>query len=90
MISDRPPARRAEAAYVEIVERVPFDQLGTAVERGIVMPTEVRINGAPLLCPKDDPVEIHTIRIGEDAVKVTLTLWARMIKVGHEHVEGEG
>jgi hypothetical protein len=92
MVAPRPPARSAPA-FVEIVERVPYEKLGDAIENGIIRPNEIRINGTPILCPRDEQVvEVHSMKIGgdDDLVKVTLTMWARHIRIGHEHIEPEG
>lgn len=90
----RPPSRSAPA-YVEIVERVPYEQLGAAIESGYLRPNEVRINGTPIACPAEDEViVVHAVEIGGDfedgLVKVTLTMWARHVKIGHEHIEPGG
>jgi hypothetical protein len=89
----RPPARSAPA-YVEIVERVPFEKLGDAIENGIVRPNEIRINGTPILCPNDqETIEVHSMSLGGDfedgLVRVTVTMWARHVRIGHEHIEPE-
>jgi hypothetical protein len=92
----RPPSR-SKPAFVEIVERVPYEKLGDAIDSGIVRANEIRINGTPILCPKEEEViTVHEIQIGagadyEDAlVKVTLTMWARHVRIGHEHIETDG
>lgn len=55
---------------------------------GLVVPNEIRINGKPVLAPASDPVIVHEIPIGaHEPVKVTLTLFARVVSVRHETVK---
>jgi hypothetical protein len=68
-----------EGAFIEIIERTdnPDPQ--------VIVPNEVRINGIPLLASADDPVEVHGIStLANDVVRVTLTLFARRVVIGHE------
>lgn len=68
-----------EAAYIEIIEKT------ADANPLVIVPNEIRINGVPLLAPADDPVVVHEISMGsEDIVKVTLTLYARRVVIGHE------
>lgn len=97
MVAPRPPAR-SRPAFVEIVERVPYEKLGDAIESGIIRPNEIRINGTPILCPAEDEViQVHAVQIGgspdnveDQLVKVTLTMWARHVRMCHEHIETDG
>lgn len=68
-----------EAALIEIIERT------ANPDPRVIVPNEIRINGIPLLAPADDLVTVHEISTGaHDAVKVTLTLYARRVVIGHE------
>jgi primosomal protein N' len=79
-------------AYIEIVERVPADQLEQFEDAGYLVPNEVRIEGIPLAVPYGEGIEVHGIVIptdkapsdGNAIAKVTLTLFARVIHMGHE------
>ncbi|MFE2994102.1 hypothetical protein ACFXG4_03675 [Nocardia sp. NPDC059246] len=52
---------------------------------GVVVPNEIRLNGKRVLAPADDPVIVHGVTVNaEEPVKVTLTLFARVVKIGHE------
>ena len=54
----------------------------------VIIPNEIRINGQPLLTPKDHPVKVHEITIqGSDVVLVTLTLFARRVVIAAEDPE---
>ncbi|MET8430140.1 hypothetical protein [Nocardia sp. NPDC004860] len=72
-----------DCADIEIIEktsRASRDGAG-----GIVTPNEIRINGKPVLAPADDPVIVHGVTMNaHEPVKVTLTLFARIVKIGHE------
>ncbi|MFC4373354.1 hypothetical protein ACFO5K_04515 [Nocardia halotolerans] len=68
---------------IEIIEYADTDDRSGAA--GVVRPQEIRINGKPVLSPKDNPVVIHELAIGgDDVVKVTLTVFARLVKIGLE------
>ena len=74
-----------KAALIEIIERNchPDDSMG------VILPDEVRINGVPILMP-DDPIVIHETVIGNDVVKVTMTMFARRVVIGREDRKEEG
>jgi len=77
---------KPRGAVIEIVER----RRKPAAPPGgdIIIPNEIRINGQPLLAPKDHPVKVHEIAIqGDDVVLVTLTLFARRVVVAAEEPE---
>jgi hypothetical protein len=81
-------AEPPQGCLIEIVERIPAEH-AEDYERGpgILVPTEIRINGTPVLAPADRPVIVHQINIGHRAaVEVTLTLFARMISI-HQEVD---
>ncbi len=79
------PRTIPDACDIEIIEYVDDDDRSGAA--GIVRPQEVRINGKPVLAPKDNPVVVHELAIGGDGVvKVTLTVFARLVKIGQETV----
>lgn len=80
------PQPRATAADIEIVER--GKRANKPGDLGVVVPSEVRVNGHPVLTPKGYPVTVHEIEVGgePDAVQVTLTLLARRVSVGYEPV----
>lgn len=73
---------KAEAADIEIIERT--DQPDPL----LIIPSEVRINGRPVLCPEGHDVTVHEIDLASrDAVMVTLTLFARRVTIGTEPKE---
>jgi hypothetical protein len=79
-----------DACDIEIVEPVPTGYRASG-GGSVVLPKEIRINGTPVLAPANDPVILHEIEIGSgDVVKVTLTLYARTVRVGHEEVSDSG
>lgn len=70
---------RARAALIEIVERT------DSPDPVVIVPNEVRIEGIPLLCPAGEAVVLERTGIeGEEAVRVTLTLFARRVVIGAE------
>lgn len=76
---------RPVGAVIEIVER--RDQPTDPRHPGgdMISPTEIRLNGQPLLAPTDHPVKVHEIEIRErDLVLVTLTLFAKRVVIGVE------
>jgi hypothetical protein len=76
---------RPAAAFVEIVER---RKPGTLEEGMPIKPNEIRINGIPLLCPRDQTITVHEIDLeGDDVVQVTLTLFARRVVIAEESIE---
>lgn len=69
-------------AVIEIIERTKNP------DHDVVVPNDVRINGQSLYCPVDDPIIVHEIRMnGEELVRVTLTLYAKRVIIGHELIE---
>jgi hypothetical protein len=79
--SDQP----TKAALIEIVETDHSTDDGP----GVIIPNQVRINGTPLLIPAGEQIKVHSITVndgerGEDAVCVTLTLFARRVTIAAE------
>jgi len=75
---DRPT--QAEAATVELVE-IPY----RGGDIGVGKPNTIRINGVPVLCPADDPVEIEGMeRAGdmEQGLIVRVRMFARRVVIG--------
>ncbi len=72
-----------DVADIEIIERTTeTDRSGAG---GIVVPNEIRINGKPVMVPAESPIILHEIDLKNlDSVKVTLTLFARVVHIGHE------
>ena len=67
------------AAIIEIIEQTDDP------DPKVIIPTEIRINGARVLAPADDPVIVHEVSTASgEAVKVTLTLYARRVTYGFE------
>lgn len=79
--------RDHRAAVIEIVERRKRPEQDSA-GASLVVPNEVRINGQQILLPDNEPIVVHDI-VGDDVVKVTLTVLARRIFIGHEDVDPE-
>jgi hypothetical protein len=87
-----PPARNPVPAYIEIVERVPAHRLEHFEETGYLIPNEVRIEGIPLAVPRGEDITVHGIVLptdkaptdGDAIAKVTLTVFARVVHMGHE------
>lgn len=72
-----------QACDIEIVERTSAANI--AAGRGLVFPNEIRINGRPVLAPADHPVFMHGFAVnGSEVVQVTLTLFARVVRVSQE------
>ncbi|WP_029923878.1 hypothetical protein [Nocardia otitidiscaviarum] len=82
------PRDLPDCADIEIIEHRESDSLdGGSLDggNGILIPREVRINGKPVLMPKDHPPKIHEIEIGShEPVLVTLTVFARSVSIRHE------
>lgn len=73
-------------AVIEIIEK----RRGKSSPPGgdVIIPNEIRINGAPVLAPKDHPVKVHEIAIqGDEVVLVTLTLFARRVVIAADEPE---
>lgn len=69
-------------ADIEIVERARANSDGTDI---VLVPDEIRINGTPVLAPAEHPVLVHATEIcGLEPVRVTLTLFARVLTVRAE------
>lgn len=81
----------AEPVLLEIIEMLPggpgdWDSPGGRV----TVPTQIRLNGQPLMARAGAPVKIHEIEVAErDAVYVTITLIARRVVIGQEFISGE-
>ncbi|WP_043654386.1 hypothetical protein [Nocardia thailandica] len=68
---------------IEVIEYTDSDDRSGAA--GIIVPREVRINGKPVLVPREAPVTVHEMTIGANqAVQVTLTVFARLVKVSRK------
>ncbi|MFG1683494.1 hypothetical protein ACGFNP_25220 [Nonomuraea sp. NPDC049269] len=73
-------------AVIEIVEK--RHSKSSPPGGDVIIPNEIRINGQPVLAPKDHPVKVHEIAIqGDDVVLVTLTLFARRVLIAPEEPE---
>lgn len=90
--------QRAEPVSIEIVERVLPGTLRRAVEVGLIVPTQIRLDGKPIACPRGEPVVIHDIAVNDVKspsnsdqvpVKVTLTLWARSVILDFEEMDAD-
>lgn len=90
--------RRPEPLNIEIVERVLPGTLPRAVEVGLIVPSQVRLDGTPIACPRGEPIVIHEIAVNDVEspshrdqvpVKVSLTLWARSVRIGFEEIEAD-
>lgn len=77
----------ARAAVFEIVERRRKPDAGSLAE-SIVVPSVVRVNGAEILVPDNEPITVHDLS-SKDVVKVTLTVFARRIFIGDEYINDE-
>lgn len=74
----------ADAAVIEIVE-LGVSTDGKSGIGTIISPNQIRINGIPLLCSADEPIVVEKISTRDrDAVRVTLTLFARRVFIGAE------
>ncbi len=78
-----------------VIEIVETNKSGVAGTGGFIKPNEVRINGQKLWAPEGEPIKVHQIEMNspdapqDDAVKVTLTLYARRVFVGHADESSE-
>lgn len=78
------PRTFPDAALIEIVEKRKTDT-GESGAAGILVPNEVRINGIPLLCPQQEFIVLRDLTIGgQEAVQITLTLFARRVEIKSE------
>ncbi|MFF9279528.1 hypothetical protein [Streptomyces griseosporeus] len=76
--------RPARGAVIEIVEKGRATDDTTA--GSLIVPDEIRINGQPLLSPRECPVKVHEMQLDDSSlVCVTLTLLARRVSVRAEH-----
>ncbi|WTW93633.1 hypothetical protein OG216_09700 [Streptomycetaceae bacterium NBC_01309] len=74
----------AQGAVVEIIEKRsgPVDD---SWDNSVIVPNEIRINGQPLLAPRDKPVIIHEMSTrADEVVYVTLTLMAKLVSIRTE------
>lgn len=75
----------ARGAVIEIIENGATAS-GDSAGASIIVPNDIRINGQSLLAPDDAPVIVHEISSrGDEAVRVTLTLFARRVVYRAEH-----
>ncbi|MCY9786846.1 hypothetical protein KIK06_23465 [Nocardiopsis sp. EMB25] len=78
----------AKGVVIEIIEKLPPGAAEHPL--GVVVPTEVRINGQALLCSASHPVKIHEIDLDDQSLAlVTLTLFARRIRVDTEETSAD-
>jgi hypothetical protein len=64
------------AALIEILE------VTDSPDPLVIVPNDIRINGVSILAP-DEPIVVHEIATeSRDAVRVTLTLYARRVVIG--------
>lgn len=80
---------KPQAVHIEVVEKadIPFDP--NKPGSGVMRANEIRINGVPLLAPKDQPITVHEIATdGDEPVQVTLTLFARLVEYKREPKDG--
>lgn len=77
------PTDIPDCCDIEVIEYTDSDDRSGAA--GVIVPREVRINGKPVLVPREAPVVVHEMTIGErEAVQVTLTVFARLVKISRE------
>jgi hypothetical protein len=78
-----------QACTIEIIERTTPDAMDYHENgAGILKPNEMRINGTPVYVSADHPLIVHEIDLRDrDEVKVTLTLFARLVHIGAESTE---
>lgn len=82
--------RQEECVDIEIIEPArPGDDRDFSGVKGLCAPREVRIDGKPVFIPAGESIKVHEILFNEeprrrDLVQVTLTLFARSVKIGHE------
>jgi hypothetical protein len=76
-LADEMDPPKTEGAIVEIIERTDIP------DPSVIVPNEVRINGASLYASADDPVVVHEVSSSaQDVVRVTLTLLAKRVTIG--------
>lgn len=79
---DRPVSERPKGAFIEIIEKV---QPGRGGDGATIFPTEIRINGTPVLAPAGESVVVHEMSVpSDDLVKVTMTVFARRVTMAQE------
>jgi len=79
------PPFLARGAVIEIIENGATASDASAGE-SVIVPNDIRINGQSLLAPDDTPVIVHEVSSrGDEAVRVTLTLYARRVSYRAEH-----
>lgn len=76
------------AAMIEIVERRK-KPAQDSLSASVCAPNEVRINGQRVAIPTGYPITVEEIDPGNSVALVTLTLFARRLFIGHEHVDEE-
>lgn len=76
---------RARGAVIEIIDRRrgTTDRSAESAADTVIVPNEIRINGIPVLIPRDQPVIVHDVT-AEDAVMVTITMFARKLVLAAE------
>lgn len=76
-----PKVPEAQAAIIELVEN---HDLG-ADHQGVMKPSELRINGVPILVPREDPIEIEGLETPGDmdgGLIVRVRMFARRVVIG--------
>ncbi|MER5750600.1 hypothetical protein [Streptomyces sp. NPDC002088] len=84
---DTPERPKPRASVIELI--APDYQPTDDGAGSIIVPREVRINGVPVYTPKDAPVQIGDIQLGDELVTVTLTLIARRVVIAADGDLGE-
>lgn len=81
-IKQPPREPKAEAAVIEVVERGVEQS-----ELGVVKPNELRINGVPILVPRDNFIEVEGLEYSPDDMQtngliVKVRMYARRVLIG--------
>lgn len=75
-----------DAVTLEVVEQTKTEPTSGAAT--VLVPTEVRLNGVPVLCPEGHSVVVHEMNLGDnDAAYVTLTMFVKKLTISHEVTE---
>lgn len=78
-LADELDPPKTTGALIEIIERT------DVADPDVIVPNEVRINGASLYASATDPVVVHEVSSSaQDVVRVTLTLFAKRVTIGAE------
>lgn len=71
-------------ADIELVEHVGPEDFREIDALGVIKPNTVRINGMPVLTVKGQPITVHPVSLNDSDNKVTLTLYARSVRIALE------